>query len=128
MDKETYNRVKAAVAVGVGIVMAISVLRNSWALAMGIVALAMVILYTAKKRVDIILYDERTKTVREKAANTTLGIVTVMFAAVGLVLIETSYWGYTVNRSYGYLFAYLALIIMAINSFFNWYYNNRLGG
>jgi uncharacterized membrane protein len=128
MDKETYNRVKAAVAVGVGIVMAISVLRNSWALAMGIVALAMVILYTAKKRVDIILYDERTKTVREKAANATLGIVTIMFATVGLALIETSYWGYTVNRSYGYLFAYLALIIMAINSFFNWYYNNRLGG
>jgi uncharacterized membrane protein len=128
MDKETYNRVKAAVAVGVGIVMAISVLRNSWALAMGIVALAMVILYTAKKRVDIILYDERTKTVREKAANATLGIVTIMFATLGLALIETSYWGYTVNRSYGYLFAYLALIIMAINSFFNWYYNNRLGG
>ena len=128
MNKETYNRVTAAVAAGVGIVMAISVLRNSWALAMGTVALAMVILYTAKKRVDVILYDERTKTVREKAANATLGIVTVMFATVGLVLIETSYWGYTVNRSYGYLFAYLALIIMAINSLFNWYYNNRLGG
>ena len=65
---------------------------------------------------------------REKAANATLGIVTVGFAMVGLGLIETSYWGYTANRDLGYIFAYIAFVIMAINGLFNWYYNGRLGG
>ena len=128
MDKETYNRIRAAVATGVGLVMAFSVLRNSWALASGTVILAMVILYAAMKQVDVVLYDERTKIIREKAANATLNLVTVAFAFIGLGLIETSFWGYTTNRDYGYLFAYIAFIIMGINAFFNWYYNNRLGG
>jgi uncharacterized membrane protein len=108
--------------------MAFSVLRNSWALGMGTVILALVILYTAKQRVDAVLYDERTTIVREKAANATLSLATVTFAAIGLGLIETSFWGYSANRDYGYLFAYIALIIMGINGFFNWYYNEKLGG
>jgi uncharacterized membrane protein len=128
MDKETYNRIRAAVAAGIGMVVAFSVMRNSWALATGSIILGMVILIIAKQRVDEVLYDERTKIVREKAANATLGMVTVGFAAIGLGLIETSFWGYTANQDLGYIFAYIALIIMAINSFFNWYYNDRLGG
>jgi uncharacterized membrane protein len=128
MDKETYNRIRAAVAVGISILMAYSVLKNSWALATGSVALGMIVLVLAKRQVDVVLYDERTKIVREKAANATLGIVTVGFAAVGLGLIETSFWGYAANRDLGYTFAYIAFIIMAINAFFNWYYNNQMGG
>ena len=128
MDKETYNRIRAAVATGVGLVMAFSVLRNSWALASGTVILAMVILFAAKKQVDVVLYDERTVIIREKAANATLNLVTVAFAAIGLGLIETSFWGYNANRDFGYLFTYVAFIIMAINAFFNWYYKDRLGG
>ncbi len=128
MDKETYNRIRAIVAAGLGIVMAFSVLRNSWALATGSVILSMIILIVAKQKVDVVLYDERTKIVREKAANTTLAIVTVGFAVIGLGLIETSFWGYAANRDLGYTFAYIAFIIMAINAFFNWYYNNQMGG
>lgn len=128
MDKETYNRIRAAVAVGVGLVMAFSVLRNSWALASGTVILALVVLFTAKKQVDVVLYDERSVIIREKAANATLNLVTVAFAAIGLGLIETSFWGYNANRDFGHLFAYIAFIIMGINAFFNWYYKDRLGG
>ncbi len=128
MDKKTYNRIRTIVAVGIGIVMAFSILRNSWALATGTVALAMVILFISKKQVDEILYDERTIIIRQKAANATLNLVIVAFAVIGLGLVETSFWGYAANRDYGYLFAYIALIIMSINGFYNWYYNNRLGG
>ena len=128
MDKETYNRIRAIVAVGIGIVMALSVLRNSWALATGAVTLSMIILVIAKKQVDEVLYDERNIIIRQKAATATLNLVIVVFAVLGLGLVETSFWGYPVNRDYGYLFAYIALIIMSINGFYNWYYNNRLGG
>ena len=128
MDKETYNRIRAGVAAAVGLVMAISVIRNSWALALGTVSLALVILYTAKKQVDVVLFDERTKIIREKAANATLNLVTVSFAFVGLGLIETSFWGYQANREYGYILTNIAFIIMGINAFFNWYYKDRLGG
>jgi len=128
MDKETYNRIRAAVAALIGLIMAVSVLRNTWALALGGVLLGMVALYTAKRRVDAVLYDERTKIVREKAANATLGLVTVLLAVVGIGLIETSYWGYTANRELGYMMASLAYVILGVNAFFNWYYKNQLGG
>lgn len=128
MDKETYNRIRAIVAVGIGIVMAFSVLTNSWALATGAVALAMGVLFISRKQVDEVLYDERNIIIRQKAANATLSLVIVAFAVIGLGLVETSFWGYAANRDYGYLFTYIALIIMSINEFYNWYYNNRLGG
>ena len=94
MDKETYNRIRAATAVGIGIITAISVIKNTWALATGGIILGMIVLIIAKRQVSEILYDERTKIVREKSANATIGVVTVGFAAVGLGLIETSFWGY----------------------------------
>ena len=128
MDKETYNRIRAVVATLVGITMAVSVIRNTWALALGGVLLGMVVLITAKKKVDDVLYDERTKIVREKAASATLGLVTVLLAVVGIGLIETSFWGYTANRELGYMMAFLANIILGVNAFFNWYYDNQLGG
>jgi uncharacterized membrane protein len=128
MDKETYNRIKATTGAGIGIIAAYSAIVNSWALVSSAIVLGIVILLVAKKRVDQVLYDERTKSVREKSANATLGIVTVGFAAVGLMLIETSFWGYTANKEYGYIFAYISLLIMAINGFFNWYYDKQLGG
>jgi uncharacterized membrane protein len=128
MDKETYNRIRAAVAALIGIIMAVSVLRNTWSLALGGVLLGMVVLIIAKRRVDQVLYDERTKIVREKAANATLGLVTVLLAVVGIGLIETSYWGYTANRELGYMMAFLANIILGVNALFNWYYKNQMGG
>ena len=128
MDKETYNRIRAGVAAGIGIIMAVSILRNAWALALGGVLLGMVILYLAKQRVKEIIYDERTKQVREKAANATLGLITVLLAVVGILLIETTYWGYSSNRELGYMMAFLANIILGINAFFNWYYDRKLGG
>ena len=128
MDRKTYYKIRAGVAAGISMMMAYSVLNNSWAMATGTVALGMIILVVAKKQVDAILYDERTKVIREKAANATVGLVTVAFAVIALILIETSYWGYPDNGLYGYLLAYIALIIMCVNGFFNWYYNNRMGG
>ena len=128
MDKETYNRIKAATAFVISLIVAYSVIKNSWALTTGGVILGMIVLIIAKRQVGEILYDERTKIVREKSANATIGVVTVGFAAIGLGLIETSFWGYEANRDLGYTFAYIALIIMTINGIFNWYYNNQLGG
>lgn len=128
MDKKRYNQVRAAVAAGIGIVMAYSVMRSSWALAMVSVLLAMAVLYAAKQRVDEVLYDERTRLIREKAATTTLGIVTVAMAAGGLLLVEASFRGYTAYRDLGYLLAFAANVILGVNAFFNWYYKNQMGG
>ncbi len=128
MDKETYNRIRAAVAALIGITMAVSVLWNTWSLALGGVLLGMVVLIIAKRRVDDVLYDERTKLVKEKAANATLGLVTVSLAVVGIGLVEASYLGYTANKELGYMLAFLANIILGVNAFFNWYYKNQMGG
>jgi uncharacterized membrane protein len=128
MDKETYNRIRTAIAGLVGLIMAISILRQTWALALGGVLLSMVILYVSKQRVTVPLYDERTKIVREKAATTTLSLITVLLAVVGIGLVEVSYWRYPAYRDIGYMMAFLANIILGVNAFFAWYYDKQLGG
>lgn len=128
MDKATYNRIRAGVAAGIGIVIAFSVIRNSWALAIASVLTGMVVLYVAKQRVDAVLTDERTSLIREKAASATLSIVTVSMVIIGIILVETSFWGYPANKDLGYLMAFMANIILGVNMFFNWYYRERLGG
>ena len=116
MDKAKYKQVKAAVGTLVGLIMAFSVIRNTWALAGVGVLFAMGLLYLAKQRVPDIRYDERTKIVREKAANATLSLVTVLLAVVGIGLVETSFWGYTANRDIGYIMAFMANIMISTSA------------
>lgn len=128
MNKEAYNRIRAGTATVLGIIMAISVIRNTWTLALTGILLGIVVLYLAKQRVNVPLHDERTRTIREKAANTTLSMITILLALIGILLVEASLWGYAAYKETGYMLAFLANIILGVNAFFNWYYNKQLGG
>ncbi len=128
MNKEQYNRVKAAVAAAVGIVAAVSVINDSFTLLLAAVTLGMVVLYAAKQRVAEVQVDERISLIRQKAAATTLGITTILMAAVGILLVFASRQGLVNLEQLGYTLAFQANIILGVNAFLNWHYRNQMGG
>jgi uncharacterized membrane protein len=128
MNKEQYNRVKAAVAAAVGIVAAVSVIKDSFTLLLATVTLGMVALYAAKQRVAEVQVDERTSLIRQKAAATTLGITTILMAAAGILLVFASRQGLVDLEQLGYSLAFQANIILGVNAFLNWHYRNQMGG
>ncbi len=128
MEKATYNKIRAAVASITGLLMAFSVIRESYVLAGVTVALGMMILIAAKSNVKAVIYDERNVIIKQKAANATVSLVIVGTSLIGYGIIMANNLGYTVPLDYGYFLAYLSLIIMGINGFFNWFYQTQLGG
>jgi uncharacterized membrane protein len=128
MNKEQYNRVKAAVAAAVGIVAAVSVIKDSFTLLLATVTLGMVALYAARQRVAEVQVDERTSLIRQKAAATTLGITTILMAAAGILLVFASRQGLVDLEQLGYSLAFQANIILGVNAFLNWHYRNQMGG
>jgi uncharacterized membrane protein len=128
MEKEKFNQIRAILLVAIGIMVIYGALRNSYTLAMVAVLLGIVALFVMRQRITDILFDERTRVIREKAASKTLGLVIALMGIAGLVLIEISFNGYPEIRDIGYTFAYLSMIIMAVYGFFTWYYQTKLGG
>jgi uncharacterized membrane protein len=128
MNTEQYNRVKAAIAAAVGIVAAVSVINDSFTLLLAAVTLGMVVLYAARQRVAEVQVDERTSLIRQKAAATTLGITTILMAAVGILLVFASRQGLVDLEQLGYMLAFQANIILGVNAFINWHYRNQMGG
>jgi uncharacterized membrane protein len=128
MNKEQYNRVKAAVAAAVGIVAAVSVVNDSFTLLLATVTLGMVVLYAARQKVAEVQVDERTSLIKQKAAATTLGITTILMAAVGILLVFASRQGLVDLEQLGYSLAFQANIILGVNAFLNWHYRNQMGG
>lgn len=128
MNKEQYNRVKAAVAAAVGIVAAVSVINDSFTLLLAAVTLGMVVLYAAKQSVAEVQVDERISLIRQKAAATTLGITTILMAAAGILLVFASRQGLVNLEQLGYTLAFQANIILGVNAFLNWHYRNQMGG
>jgi len=128
MNTEQYNRVKATVAVAVGIVAAVSAVNNSFTLLLAAVTMGMVVLYATKQRVSEVQVDERTSLIRQKAATTTLGVTTVLTAAVGILLIFASRQGLMDLEQLGYALAFQANIILGVNAYLNWHYRNQMGG
>ena len=128
MNAEQYKRVKAAVAVAVGIVAAVSVVNDSFTLLLATVTLGMVVLYAAKQRVAEVQADERTSLIRQRAAATTLGITTILMAASGILLVFASRQGLVDLEQLGYTLAFQANIILGVNAFLNWRYRNQMGG
>jgi uncharacterized membrane protein len=128
MDKKTYQLIRSAVAAGIGIIMALSIIREAYAFAAVSVAVAMLVLYLSKKNVKEVLYDERSAMVQQKAASATVSLVTVGFTVIGIALVEANSLGFNVPVDIGYSLTYVALIILWVHSFFNWYYQNKLGG
>lgn len=112
----------------IGFVVSISVVRDTYQLAMVGMAIGMIALFLARRQVKDIITDERNALIQYKASTMTLSILTVVLAFAGIILVEFSFRGFEYFRNYGYFMAYLAMGIMTLNGFFMWYYGKQLGG
>jgi uncharacterized membrane protein len=108
--------------------MAVGVVRNSISIALAAVTFGIITLYLLRRGLTEIEHDERTVLIRSKAASTTLAIVTVGMAVTGLSLVFLSGQGIGNYEQGGYLLAFQANIILALNALLNYYYRNKLGG
>lgn len=112
----------------IGFVVAISVVRDTYQLAMVGMAIGMIALFLARRQVTDIITDERNALIQYKASTMTLSILTVALAFAGIIIVEFSFRGFEYIRDYGYFMAYLSMGIMTLNAIFTWYYSNQLGG
>jgi uncharacterized membrane protein len=127
MDKQRYKQVQAGVASITGLVVAVSVVLQAYEVAIMVVALGIMVLFSASRQLDEVLRDERNAMIQYKASTMTLSILTVSMGLAGVALVELSYMGYESVGGYGQFLAYLAMGIMALNNIFTWHYGRQLG-
>jgi len=108
--------------------MAFGVARNSVFIALAAVTSGIVALSLLRRGLTQVEHDERTVLIHSKAASTTLAITTVAIAVTGLSLIFLSGQGLGNYEQAGYLLAFQANIIQALNALVHYYYRAKLGG
>ena len=127
MNKQQYKQVQAGVASFIGLVIAFSIIRHTYMVAMIGVALGSLILIYSKKELDEVIRDERNALIQQKASTITLSITTIGLVLVGIFVEELSYRGFEYLRGYGSLMSYVAMGMMTIYSLFTWYYGRQMG-
>ena len=128
MNLEQFKKIRSAITAAIGIAVAIAVVQNSIFLALAAVTLGIVVLYVIRRELTEIDQDERTILIRSKSASSTLTITTMAMAIIGLSLVFLSGQWIGNYEQVGYLLAFQANIILALNALLNYYYRNRLGG
>jgi len=128
MRLDELKRIRSVTAVAVAILVAYGVIRNSILIAVLAVALGIVVLYISRRGLTEVEHDERTILIRSKAASATLAITTVAMAITGLSLAFLGGQGIGNYEQVGYLLAFQANIILALNALLSYYYRNKLGG
>jgi len=128
MNLENYKRIRSAITVAVAALVAYGVIQNSIFIALIAITFGIVTLYLSRRRLTEIVYDERAILIRSKAASATLAITTVGMAILGLSLIFLGGQGIGSYEQAGYILAFQANIILAMNALLNYYYRNKFGG
>lgn len=128
MKLEKYKRIRDAIIVAIATFTAFAVVQNSIFIALIGVTFGILALYLLRRGLTEIVHDERTILIRSKAASTTLAVITVGMAVIGLSLIFLSGQGIENYEQIGYLLAFQSNIILALHALLNYYYKNKLGG
>jgi len=108
--------------------MAFAVTQNSIVIALAAITLGIVALSLIRRKITEIEHDERSILIHSKASLTTLALITVGMAIIGLSLIFLSGQGIGSYEQIGYVLAFQANIILALRALLTYYYRNQLGG
>jgi len=127
MNKQQFKQIQAIVVSFLGLLIAVSVLRDTYLLAAIGVSGSILVLVIARRQLSEIITDERTALIQQKASTMTLSIVSVSSAFVGLLMVEMSYRGYPELGGYGYFLAYYVMGVMTLNVILTWYYGTQMG-
>jgi len=135
MDRKKYKQLRAVVALFVGAIVALAVIRDSYLLAAAGVLTGMVFMVLVRVKAKI-RTDEREATVQEKAAKMTYVIFAPTIGIAAFLLLLPSKGGISIFskgewlfvESLGMVFAYLALFLIAIYAISYHFFNRKFGG
>ena len=127
MNRKKYEQTRSGVAVYIAVVMAFSVIRHSYKVAMIGIVLGILVIITANRRLEEVVRDERNALIQQKASALTLSVVTIGLVIAGIAVEELSYRGFEPLRGYGSFMTYIAMGIMVLNSLFTWHYGRQMG-
>ena len=134
MDRKKYKQLRAVVALFVGAIVALAVIRDSYLLAAAGVLTGMVFMVLVRVKAKI-RTDEREATVQEKAAKMTYVIFAPTIGIAAFLLLLPSKGGISIFskgewlfvESLGMVFAYLALFLIAIYAISYHFFNRKFG-
>lgn len=135
MDRKKYKQFRVLVALFVGMIVFLAVLRDSYLLAAAGVLTGMVFLILVRTKVKI-RTDEREVVVGEKAAKATYAIFAPTIGIAAFLLLLPSRGGISVFakgewlfiESVGMVFAYLTLFLIALYAISYHFFNRKFGG
>lgn len=135
MDRKKYNRLRIVITLFVSALVAMSVVRDSYLLAVAGVVTGMIFMALVRSRAKIKV-DEREATIRDKAAHLTYAIFAPTIAIAAFLLLMPSNSNLSVFskgefayiESLGMVFAYLSLFMIAIYSISYHFLNKKYGG
>lgn len=135
MDRKKYKQLRAVVAFFVSAIVGLSVIRDSYLLAVTGISTGMIFMVLVRTKAKI-RTDEREATVQEKAAKMTYSIFTPTIGIAAFLLLLPSKAGISVFskgewlfvESLGMVFAYLALFLIVIYAISYHFFNKKFGG
>jgi uncharacterized membrane protein len=135
MSIKRYKQIRVAVAFFIAMVVSTSFVRNSFLLAILAVLTGMLFMLLVRSKTKLKI-DEREKTIREKAAETTYAIFTPTIAIGAILMLIPSRGGISVFskgewlyiESLGMIFVYLTLFLITLYSLAYHFFNQKYGG
>jgi len=127
MNIKKYKQIRALVAFFISVTVSISVVQDSYLLAVAGVLTGMLFLILVRSKTKIVV-DEREKTVREKAAQMTYAIFAPTIGLGSFVLTMFARGEFYYLESLGMVFTYLTLFIIALYSISYHFLNKKYGG
>lgn len=127
MDIKKYKQLRAAITLFISATVSVSVIQNSYLLAIIAVATGMLFLIIVRAKAAIRV-DEREKTIKEKAAQMTYAIFAPTIGIGSFVLIMFARGEFYYLESLGMVLAYLTLFLIALYSLSYYFFNKKYGG
>ncbi len=135
MNRKKYKQLRVIVALFVGAIVGLAVVRDSYLLSIAGVLTGMVFMVLVRSTAKI-RTDERELTIQEKAARMTYAIFAPTIGMAAFFLLLPSKGGFSVFskgewlyiESLGMIFAYLTLFLIALYAISYHFFSRRLGG
>lgn len=127
MNIKKYRQVRAGMILFVAAIVSIAVTQDSYLLAAIGIITGIIFLSLVRSKTKITI-DEREKTIREKAAQTTYAIFAPTIGIGSFLLIIMARGQYLFLQSLGMVFAYLTLYLIGLYAISYYFLNRKYGG
>jgi uncharacterized membrane protein len=127
MEKKKYTILGIIITAMIGFVCGWAVTHGDFILPVIAIIVGLLVLNTLKRRVKVIIEDERIYKISQEASRRTVQVIGVLFSTLGLVILGLSRSGYLNLEEIGYSLAYFAATLLVVYMTFYIYYGKKYG-